>query len=191
MDLITIFGMAVGLSMDCLAVSMACGMRLSRPSATQAIRMALAFGGAQAVMPVVGWLAGRTVVDFIKDYDHWLAFLLLALVGGKMIREYFEEGDECAENGKDLTKGRDLLLLSIATSIDALAVGLSLAFLETGIALPAAVIGATCFSITFAGVMAGGKASDLWGRRMELVGGAVLILIGVKILAEHLGFGVR
>ncbi|MBI5526007.1 MAG: manganese efflux pump [Deltaproteobacteria bacterium] len=191
MDLITIFGMAVGLSMDCLAVSMACGMRLGRPSAAQAVRMALAFGGAQAVMPVAGWLAGRTVVDIIKDYDHWLAFALLALVGGKMIREYFEKGEECAENARDPTKGRDLLLLSIATSIDALAVGLSLAFIKSGIAVPAAVIGVTCFAITFAGVLVGGKASDLWGRRMDLLGGLILILIGVNILAEHLGFGVR
>ena len=139
MGLIVVFGIAVGLSMDCLAVSMACGMRLGRPDMKQSLRMALAFGGAQAIMPVIGWAAGHTVVAYIKDYDHWLAFGLLAFVGGKMIHEYF--GRECDEPACDPTKGRELLVLSIATSIDALAVGLSLAFLETGIVLPAAIIG--------------------------------------------------
>lgn len=178
-------GIAVGLSMDCLAVSLGCGMRLGCPDNRQTLRTALAFGAAQAIMPVIGWAAGHSVVGYIKDYDHWLAFALLSFVGGKMIREYFEK--ECAEEEAcDPTKGRELLVLSIATSIDALAVGLSLAFLDAGIALPAVIIGVTCFVITVAGMRLGSKASELFGRRMELVGGLVLIAIGVKILAEHL-----
>ena len=186
MDIVVLFGIAVGLSMDCLAVSMACGMRLVRPGAAQTLRMAAAFGGAQALMPVIGWAAGHTVVSYIKDYDHWLAMGLLSFVGGKMIYEYFERDDECDEKVCDPTRGRELLVLSIATSIDALAVGLSLAFLEAGIALPAVIIGVTCFCITLAGVKLGGRASALFGKRMELLGGLVLIGIGVKILVEHL-----
>lgn len=186
MDLLVMFGIAVGLSMDCLAVSLGCGMRLGCPDNRQTLRMALAFGAAQAIMPVIGWAAGHSVVGYIKDYDHWLAFALLSFVGGKMIFEYFEK--ECPEEEKacDPTRGRELLVLSIATSIDALAVGLSLAFLEAGIALPAIIIGVTCFAITLFGVKLGGKASELLGKRMELVGGLVLVAIGVKILVEHL-----
>lgn len=185
MDLIVLLGIAVGLSMDCLAVSMACGMRLGCPEPRQSVRLALSFGGAQALMPIIGWGAGRTVSDQIKDFDHWLAMALLAFVGGKMIWEYLRRNKECPEPVCDPTTGRELLFLSIATSIDALAVGLSLAFLETGILVPAAVIGFTSFVVTLAGIRIGGKAGGLWGKRMELVGGCILILTGIKILVEH------
>jgi putative Mn2+ efflux pump MntP len=187
MSILVILGIAVGLSMDCLAVSMACGVRLRKPTLRQTLKLAAAFGGAQALMPVLGWLAGRSVVSIIQNFDHWLAFALLAFVGGKMIWEYFSGGDEVGECVGDPTSGREFFLLTIATSIDALAVGLSLAFVNTGILLPAVIIGVVCFAITVAGVRLGVKASEVWGRRMEFVGGLVLIGIGIKVLLEHLG----
>ncbi|MFA6035302.1 MAG: manganese efflux pump MntP family protein [Myxococcota bacterium] len=184
MNLLVLLGIAVGLSMDCLAVSMACGTRLKTPTTAQTARLAAAFAFAQAAMPVIGWAAGRTIVGMISAYDHWVAFALLAFIGGKMVYEYFG-GEESEETG-DPTVGRELFILAIATSLDALAVGLSLAVLNAGIVLPALLIGATCFVITVIGVKLGVKASEVWGRRMELVGGLVLIGIGARILLEHL-----
>ena len=181
MSFIEMLLLAVGLSMDCFAVAASCGVRLDKPRPAQALRLGAAFGFAQGFMPVVGWLAGSTVVSLIKDYDHWIAFALLAFVGIKMIREYFEVDHDESKKG-DPTKGRELFILSVATSIDALAVGLSLAFLGTRIFLPAFVIGVSCFCITVFGVYLGVRTKDIWGRRMELVGGVVLIGIGVKVL---------
>ena len=132
-------------------------------------------------MPVLGWLAGRTIVDLIADYDHWVAFILLVVVGSRMIWESFRLGDGHGENA-DITKGFLLLTLSVATSIDALAVGLSFAFLEVNIALASSTIGAIAFPL-------GRKAGKLIGRRAELVGGMVLIAIVLRILLSHV-FGI-
>lgn len=136
-------------------------------------------------MPLLGWLAGRTVVDFISGFDHWIALLLLASIGSKMIWESFRHNDPDQKNN-DVTKGFHLLILSIATSIDAFAVGLSFAFLSVNIVVASATIGVIAFIITAMGFLLGRKTGKLIGKRAELVGGIVLIAIGLRILLTHL-----
>jgi putative Mn2+ efflux pump MntP len=136
-------------------------------------------------MPIIGWLAGRTVSEYIEPVDHWIAFGLLAFIGGKMVYEALKKQDEDAEVC-DPTKGWRLVMLSIATSIDALAVGLSLALLGVSIWYPALVIGIVAGVLTVVGMELGKRFGALLGRRMEIVGGIILIGIGVKILIEHL-----
>jgi len=136
-------------------------------------------------MPVLGWLAGRTVVELIASYDHWLAFGLLALVGGRMIWESLRSKEGHREE-RDISKGLLLLTLSIATSIDALAVGLSFAFLKINIVLAGVTIGITAFLATSIGFVLGRKAGSLIGKRAEIVGGVILIGIGLRILLEHM-----
>jgi putative Mn2+ efflux pump MntP len=181
----SIFVIAVGLGMDALSVAIGIGAAARKISAGPVLRLSLSFGLFQFFMPLLGWTAGRTVADLIAGYDHWVAFLLLAGVGGKMIWESFHEKDG-AELANDPTTGMTLLLLSVATSIDALAVGLSLAFLNIPILAASAVIGVVCFLMTVSGMVFGRKLGRLLGRRAELIGGLVLIGIGIKILAEHL-----
>ena len=140
------------------------------------------------VMPVVGWLAGLTVQQQVAAWDHWIAFGLLAFVGGKMLREAFAAEEDRATSS-DPTRGVSLVVLSVATSIDALAVGFSLSLLGVEIWWPALVIGLVAGVLTVAGMLIGRRAGDHWGPRVEIVGGLVLIGIGVKILVEHLGGG--
>ena len=136
-------------------------------------------------MPVLGWLAGRTVVELIADYDHWVAFILLALIGSKMIWESFRSRDRRTER-IDITKGLLLLTLSVATSIDALAVGLTFAFLEVNIVMAVSTIGLVAFMATAIGFLLGREAGNLIGRRAEAIGGVVLIGIGLRILLTHI-----
>lgn len=184
-DFLSILIIAIGLSADCFAVALCGGVAKRSSSLLPVLRVSLSFGVFQAVMPVLGWLAGRTVVEFISAYDHWLAFALLLFVGGRMVWESFHDRvDSCA--GTDITKGLLLLTLSIATSIDALAVGLSFAFLNVNIALASATIGIVAFAITIIGFLLGSKISALVGKRVETIGGVILIIIGIRILLEHL-----
>jgi putative Mn2+ efflux pump MntP len=149
------------------------------------LRVCLAFGAAQALMPVLGWLGGRTLVDLISNYDHWVAFGLLLVIGGRMIWESFHsKEDETKE--RDFSKGLPLLTLAVATSIDALAVGLSFAFLEVNIVAAVLTIGVVCFLITGLGFLAGRKAGQVLGERAETIGGIILIGIGIRILVSHL-----
>ncbi|MCX8126868.1 MAG: manganese efflux pump MntP family protein, partial [Dehalococcoidia bacterium] len=148
------------------------------------LRAAGAYGLAQFLMPIVGWLAGRTVVELIEAYDHWLAFALLAGVGGHMVWESFDDDDSKACS--DITRGWLLFTMAIATSIDALAVGLSFAFLKINILLASTTIGVTAFSVTTAGFAIGARAGELLGKRARLAGGIVLIAIGLRILVSHL-----
>lgn len=148
------------------------------------LRLAAAFGLFQFAMPIAGWLAGLTVVNIIADYDHWVAFALLAYVGGEMIWEALKKEEEKETN--DQTKGLPLLLLSIATSIDALAVGFSFSLLKTDIILPALIIGVVCFLMTVVGMIFGKGLARLFGKKVGIFGGVVLITIGVKILIEHI-----
>ena len=136
-------------------------------------------------MPVLGWLAGNTIVEFISDYDHWLAFGLLGFVGGRMVWESFHSRDGKSTD-RDVTKGLMLLTLSIATSIDALAVGLSFAFLKVNIVVATITIGITAFLVTTIGLIIGKKVGSLVGKRAECVGGVILIVIGLRILLEHM-----
>lgn len=182
---VTLIGIAIGLAMDAFAVAIASGLTLGKVSARQTFRLAWHFGLFQALMPVIGWLAGLTVSPWIAPVDHWIAFGLLAAIGGKMIYEALRHDQEERER-TDPTKGWSLILLSIATSIDALAVGLSLALLDVAIWYPAVVIGLVAGAFTAAGLHLGRRFGSLLGRRMEIVGGVILVGIGVRILVEHL-----
>ena len=183
MGLVTIFFLAVGLGVDAFSVAIGIGAANDKKSWVPVLRLAAAFGLFQFVMPIIGWLAGLTVVEVIASFDHWIAFALLALVGGKMIWEGF--GKESDEEKADQTRGWPLLLLSIATSIDALAVGFSFSVLKNPILLPAVIIGIVCFVMTTVGMIFGKVLAKLFGKKVEIFGGLVLIAIGVKILIDH------
>jgi manganese efflux pump family protein len=183
---LVIFLTAVGLAMDAFAVAIAAGSGINdaRQRTGQALRIGLSFGLFQMVMPIAGWALGTGLKQYITAYDHWVAFGLLSLIGLKMIRDSFDVS--VCENPRALMTTRRLLLLSVATSVDALAVGVGFAFLDYPVFLAAAVIGAVTFLISTAGVFIGHFCSCLWGKRAELAGGILLILIGLKILHDHL-----
>jgi len=185
MDIWTILLIALGLAMDAFAVSLGAGTSELANNKRARFRLAFHFGWFQAMMPVIGWLAGQTVAQYISAFDHWVAFALLAAIGGKMIYEALGERDEEAQR-KDPTKGASLVVLSVATSIDALAVGLSLALLGTAIWYPALVIGIVALVFTAVGLHLGRRFGALLGRRMEIVGGLILVAIGLRILIDHL-----
>ncbi len=185
MTAVEIFILAAGLAADAFAVSMCLGLTLKKFSAAKAARSSLFFGGFQALMPAAGWLLGSGFERYISDFDHWIAFALLALIGGKMIFDALKGEDErCAD---DAFAPKRLLVLAVATSIDALAVGITFAFLGTGILLPVSVIGAVTFALSFVGVYIGSRFGERFKRFSEIAGGTVLIAIGLKILLEHLG----
>ncbi len=188
MTFAALLAIAVALAMDAFAVALATGVCLRDMRPRQTLRMAAAFGLFQALMPVAGWLLGLSVREYIESYDHWLAFALLAMVGGKMIWEGLRGADDDPTcKPKDPTQGVQLFVLALATSIDALAVGLSFAVLGQSIWLPALVIGLVCFGLTVLGVKVGCMAGHVSavGRYAELLGGATLLGIGLKILLDH------
>jgi putative Mn2+ efflux pump MntP len=182
MDL-TIILIALGLAMDSFSVSIANGFNNKVLNSTDALKMGIFFGLFQAIMPVFGWLAGVNVIDFIREFDHWVAFVLLSFIGLRMIYESLREGS------KKLVSSFNtgiLLMLSIATSIDALAVGLSLSFLKVSIVGPAIITGIITFSLSFLGVYLGKRFGRFFKNKIEVLGGFILIIIGLKILFEHL-----
>ena len=170
--------------MDAFAVSIASGVSLRKCELKTVLRIALFFGGFQGVMPVVGWAAGRHFRGFIGGIDHWLAFALLAGVGIKMI--YESRTFKSSNNEICSISNFTLLILAIATSIDALAVGLSISFIDVAIAGPALIIGAVTFILSFAGVYVGDKIGHFFEGKIEALGGVLLIAIGGKILLDHL-----
>jgi putative Mn2+ efflux pump MntP len=182
-----ILGLAVGLAMDAFAVSVSAGLRMGRLKAGQMIRISASFGLFQFAMPLIGWTAGREVARYIEAFDHWIAFALLAFVGSKMLWE--ASGTRQAGSRDDPTRGTMLLTLSVATSIDALAVGLSLAFLHLPILIPATVIGVVTSTLTALGAGFGSRLGRAWSRWAEVAGGLVLLFIGIRILVSHLFFG--
>lgn len=186
MDFITLMGTAIALAMDAFAVAVASGVSLKIVSPRQTFRLAWHFGFFQALMPIIGWSGGLTVRSHIEHYDHWVAFVLLALVGGHMIWEALEK-EKKLQPKNDPTKGLRLVMLSVATSIDALAIGLSLSLLKISIWLPALVIGVVATIATAAGLHLGKKAgsSSHLSSYAEVTGGLVLIAIGLKVLYEH------
>lgn len=184
-NFLTIFITALGLSADCFAVALCLCISQRGLRLLQFIRFPLAFGFFQAIMLVIGWLAGKTIVDLISAYDHWLAFALLTVVGGRMIWESFHDEDEKSAK-RDISRWFTLLALSVATSIDALAVGLSYAFLNVDIILAAVTTGLTTCIVTIIGYYIGNRVGVVAGKWAEITGGIILILIGVKILLEHL-----
>lgn len=181
---LTVFFIAVGLGVDAFSVAIGIGATHHKRSWAPVLRLASAFGFFQFGMAVLGWLAGLTIVEIISSFDHWIAFVLLVLVGGKMIREGFEK--ETGEEKSDQTRGWPLLMLSVATSIDSLAVGFSFSILKEDILWPAVVIGVVCFLMTVAGMIFGKGLAKIFGRKVAIFGGLVLIAIGVKILVDHL-----
>lgn len=184
MDWPTLLGVAVGLAMDALAVSIAVGLSLERVTARHTFRLAFHFGLFQFLMPVAGWTAGRQVADWIAACDHWVAFALLTVVGSKMLWEGWS--NHAAAYRSDPTRGAMLVTLSLATSIDALAVGLSMALLDASIWAAAVVIGLVAGVLSALGIRFAGRLKPKWGRWAELLGGCVLLAIGARILVAHL-----
>ena len=189
MHLAEMFTLALALAMDAFAVSLGLGVKMGQVSARQSFRLAWHFGFFQAGMPVVGWIAGGTVRKHIAAFDHWIAFGLLLIIGTKMIKEAFEDQDQLA--GRDPSKGLSLVALSVATSIDALAVGFSFSVLRVSIWGPVGMIGCVAAGMTVLGLYLGRKAVQAarLGVAAEILGGCVLMGIGVKILVTHGVFG--
>lgn len=198
MDIISVFFIAVALAMDAFSVSITSGMILKKPHGGAMFKIGLFFGVFQFVMPCLGYLLGSAFSVLISAFDHWIAFILLAFIGGKMIYEALSEKDE-EENIKNPLDNKLLTMLAIATSIDALAVGVTFATMGMGVVSPctlaqtallqaSGIIGVVAFVISAAGVYIGGKCGNLFGNKAEILGGVVLVGIGLKILAEHLFF---
>lgn len=183
MDYITLLGIALALAMDAFAVALAAGAVLNPLTQRHLFRLGFHFGLFQALMPIGGWMIGMAVQKWISAYDHWIAFVLLAFVGVRMIKEAFDGKEDKAM--VDPTKGLTMVMLSVATSIDALAVGLSLAMLGVSIWRPAVVIGLVAAILTILGMLLGRRLGNTWGKRVEVCGGLVLCIIGLKILLEH------
>lgn len=205
MNIITIVLTAFALAMDAFAVSVSKGMTLKNLTKGLAIKIALFFGVFQAVMPLIGWILGISFQGYIKAIDHWIALVLLSILGGKMIYEFYEnrkeakeEKDEAASEvsttleseskNKNELSNKELTTLAIATSIDALAIGISFAFLNVNIVSSSFIIGIITFAVCLIGVITGKKIGGLFKDYAELVGGIILILIGINIFNEHTGF---
>lgn len=181
MSFITVLLIALGLSMDSLAVSLSGGMCLHSFCWRKSLKMAFVMGGFQGGMTWLGWLLGSRFSTYITSFDHWIAFVLLGYLGGKMIYESFQK----KETSVISFSFKMLLTLGIATSIDALAVGISMAFLQTDIWYPAGIIALTTFLLSFCGVVCGFRFGQIKGLKVELLGGIILVAIGIKILIEH------
>ena len=184
MGLLELFILAVGLSMDAFAVSVCKGLAMPKISVKKAVIVGIWFGGFQALMPALGYLLGSQFKDSITAVDHWIAFILLGIIVGNMIREACS--GEC-EKENDSLDIKTMFLLAVATSIDALAVGITFAFLKVNIVAAVSFIGATTFIISAAGVKIGNIFGTKYKAKAELAGGVILILLGLKILLEHLG----
>lgn len=185
-DIFELFLIGIGLSMDAFAVSICKGLSMQKIDKKYTLCIGLFFGGFQALMPLTGYLLGSRFSGYIERFDHWIAFVLLALIGFNMIKESREEEEE-EEKPYAGVNFKELLILAVATSIDALAVGVTFAFLQVNIVPAITIIGCTTFVISIAGVYVGNVFGSRYKSRAELTGGVILILIGLKILLEHLG----
>lgn len=185
MGLIELFLIAVGLSMDAFAVSVCKGLAMPKCTFKKAAIVGLWFGGFQALMPAIGYILGAQFQEAIASIDHWIAFVLLVLIGGNMIHEALDNDEEEADASLDV---KTMFLLAVATSIDALAIGITFAFLKVNIIPAVCFIGIVTFIISFAGVKIGNVFGARYKNKAEIVGGVILILLGLKILLEHLGF---
>lgn len=188
MGLIELFLIAVGLSMDAFAVSVCKGLAMPKCTFKKAAIVGLWFGGFQALMPAIGYILGAQFQEAIASIDHWIAFVLLALIGGNMIHEALDNDEEEADASLDV---KTMFLLAVATSIDALAIGITFAFLKVNIIPAVCFIGIVTFIISFAGVKIGNVFGARYKNKAEIVGGIILILLGLKILLEHLGFFIK
>ena len=182
--LITAFLIAIGLAMDCFAVSVGVGTGQQVTDRRSQLRLAFHFGLFQGGMTLLGWLAGTTIASYISKFDHWLALGLLGYVGISMIHNGFNKNRE--RFTMNPSKGRMMVVLSVATSIDAMAVGLSMAMIDTPVVFASIVIAVVSFALSIFGLTAGEKLGEIVGKRMEIVGGLILIFIGVRIVVTHL-----
>lgn len=188
MNFIAVFVIALALSLDAFAVALTCGLHPGQATPFQAMKVGCVFGGFQFLMPVAGWWLEKEAHCYIEPYDHWIAFMLLAFVGSRMIREAF-----CTQNApapNSLTQTTSLLLLGVATSLDAMAVGLSFSILNTAIWVPSLIIGIVCFGLSVTGLYAGQwiarlSSPDFLGGKANLIGGIVLLAVGIHILQQH------
>lgn len=188
MGFIELFLIGVGLSMDAFAVSVCKGLNMQKINMRHAVVIGLFFGGFQALMPFVGWALGKQFEQYITAVDHWIAFALLAFIGGKMVYEAIKGGDDDEKmHDGDKLDIKELFLLAVATSIDALAVGITFAFLRVSILPSITVIGVTTFAFSVGGVAIGNRFGAKYKNKAELAGGIILILIGLKILLEGVG----
>ncbi len=189
MSYLEIIIIAIGLAMDAFAVSICKGLKMKKIKYGQALVIAFFFGGFQALMPLLGWLLGHQFESFITEIDHYIAFALLAIIGGKMIFDSVrKKKDDKEEKESEKFDIKELFILAIATSIDALAVGITFAFLKVEILGAISIIGVITLVICFLGVLIGGFFGDKLQGKAEIVGGIILILMGLKILLEHLGW---
>jgi manganese efflux pump family protein len=184
MEILTIILIAIGLSFDTFAVSVSSGLILRKIDFISATRIALTMAVFQALMPVIGWLAGSGIKTYAESFDHWIAFGILALLGGKMIYESFKTDPE--DRSFNPMEIKVMIGMAVATSIDALIVGFSFALLDFKILISVGIIGVVTYIVAMLGMLFGKKIGARMGRRMEMLGGVMLILIGLKILIEHL-----
>ena len=180
--------LAVGLSMDAFAVSVCKGLALDRISLKNMCIVGAWFGGFQALMPALGYLMGSLFAGYITAFDHWVAFVLLALIGANMIKEALSPEAESCDRSAPSLAWKGMLVMAIATSIDALTVGITFAFLDVNVPFAVLVIGVTTFLLSAAGVKVGSVFGTRYKAKAELTGGVILILLGCKILAEHMGW---
>jgi len=183
MGFLELFLIGVGLSADAFAVAVCKGLSMRKINYRQSLIIALFFGGFQALMPLIGWTLGKQFEEYIISVDHWIAFALLGYIGGKMIWDAFHDDESCPVSFSI----RELFLMAIATSIDALAVGITFAFLQVKIARAITIIGCTTFALSLVGVFIGNRFGSRYKSKATFAGGVILILIGLKILLEHLG----
>lgn len=187
MDIFSIIMIGIGLAMDAFSVSITDGILLKKPRPLQSAKIALFFGGFQFIMPCIGYLFGSAFAKYITAFDHYIAFILLGFIGGKMIYEALKD-DDFEKEYKNPLSFNTLLVLAIATSIDALAVGVTFATINAPVIFASLIIGVVTYIISFLGVYIGSKFGNLLGNKAEIAGGLVLIAIGIKILVEHLFF---
>ena len=184
MNFLEILLIALSMSMDAFAVCLGAGTQVRNPGPRPIFRLAFHFGLFQFFMPVIGWFAGTTILRYISAYDHWVAFGLLAFVGIRMIRSGLDPTNDGQKN--DPSRGWNLVLLAFATSIDALAIGFSLGLVGVTIWYPAVVIGVVTGLVSWVGILLGNRLSTKFGKRMEIIGGIILVLMGIRIVLTHL-----
>lgn len=184
MSLIEIMALSVGLAMDAFAVSICKGLSMKKMNWKNALIIALYFGLFQALMPMLGYVLGSTFEHVVTNIDHWIAFILLGSIGGNMIKESFSDETEEKNDSVDF---KTMVVLAIATSIDALAVGITFAFLKVNVIMAVTLIGIITFAISLIGAKIGNKFGDKFQNKAEFAGGVILIVLGLKILLEHLG----
>jgi len=183
-DLYSLILLSIGLAMDAFSVAIVAGFGLGKIKTLDSIKVSVTFGLAHIIMPILGWTLGSTIVDLIQQWDHWLAFLLLAIVGGKMIKEGYEDSVETISS--DILEFSNLIMFTVAVSIDALAVGLSFSLQELSIWIPSLYMGFGTLFFTFIGLNIGNKTGQRFGKKAQIMGGIVLIIIGLRIVLTHI-----